>query len=247
MTRLRAVLSLAMAVAMVGCADLREEDVASAGATIGQILGVGPTGLSQDQIASGLRQALEVGTGRAVDDLAAPGAFASDPTIHIPLPGALADAQDALRPFGLGGLLDDLELRLNRGAEQAMPEARRIFGEAIASLTFRDVTEIWQGPDDAATRYFQRTTSDRLEQAMRAPVNEALNDAGAIQLYDQVVGRAAAVPGLPNLRTDLTDHVLELALVALFDQVALEEARIREDPAARTTELLRRVFGTPGA
>ncbi|MDX1541656.1 MAG: DUF4197 domain-containing protein, partial [Geminicoccaceae bacterium] len=214
------------------------------GDTIGRVLGGSQSGLSQNEIARGLREALEVGTTRAVDDLATTDAFYANPSIHIPLPSVLADAQDTLRPFGLAGLLDDLELRLNRGAEQAMPEARRIFTNAIASLTFDDVIDIWRGPDDAATRYFQRTTTTPLAAAMRDPVEDALNQAGAVRLYDQLISQARAVPGLPDLRTDLTDHVLDLALDALFGQLAVEEARIREDPLARSTELLRRVFGT---
>lgn len=215
--------------------------------TIGAVLGTGGGGLSQDEIARGLREALEIGTERAVDDLAVTNAFFSNPEIHIPLPGALGEAQNALRPLGLAGLLDDLELSLNRGAEQAMPAATRIFGDAIAQLTFQDVIDIWLGPDDAATRYFQRTTSSPLSDAMRSPVRSALDRAGAVRLYDQIIRQAGTVPGMPDLRADLTDHVLGLALPALFDQVALEEARIREDPVARTTDLLERVFGSPAA
>lgn len=243
-TGLRHVLVSVLCLGLAGCAGMTDEDVAAAGTTLGQILGGGSAaGLSEDEIARGLREALRIGTGRAVDDLAARDAFNADPRIHIPLPGPLADAQDALRPFGLASLLDDLELRLNRGAEQAMPAARDIFWDAITGLTFQDVTDIWQGPDDAATRYFERTTTDPLLRAMRAPVEDALDQAGAIRLYDSLIQRAGAVPGLPDLRTDLTDHVLGLALDALFVELAAEEARIREDPVARTTELLRRVFG----
>jgi hypothetical protein len=230
--------------AFAGCAGITDEDIAAAGTTLGGILGgSAATGLSQDEIARGLRQALEVGTERAVDDLAVRDAFYADPRIHIPLPGPLADAQDALRPFGLASLLDDLELRLNRGAEQAMPAAQDIFLTAISQLTFQDVMDIWQGPDDAATRYFERTTTNPLRLALRPPVRDALDQAGAIRLYDGLIAQAGALPGLPDLRADLTDHVLGLALDALFFELAAEEARIREDPVARTTELLRRVFG----
>lgn len=241
---MRSLLIGLLCLALTGCAGMTDEDIATAGETLGQILGGGAAvGLSEDEIARGLREALRVGTDRAVDDLAAVDAFNADPRIHIPLPGPLAGAQDALRPFGLAGLLDDLELRLNRGAEQAMPAARDIFWGAITQLTFQDVMDIWQGPDDAATRYFQRITTDPLRRAFRPPVRDALDDAGAIRLYDRLIEQAGAVPGLPDLRADLTDHVLGLALDALFFELAAEEARIREDPVARTTELLRRVFG----
>ena len=241
---LRSALVGILGLALAGCADMRQEDIQAVGSAIGEALGGGgASGLSQDEIARGLRQALRVGTERAVDDLAAVDAFYADPAIHIPLPGVLQDAQDTLRPFGLAALLDDLELRLNRGAEQAMPAARAIFVDAIAALSFQDVVDIWRGADDATTRYFQRTTSDPLAAAMRGPVRNALDQAGAVRLYDQLVSQAAVVPGLPDLRANLTDHVLGLALGALFDEVAAEEARIREDPVARTTELLRRVFG----
>lgn len=241
---MRSLLIGLLCLALTGCAGMTDEDLATAGEALGQILGGGAAaGVSEDEIARGLREALRVGTDRAVDDLAAVDAFNADPRIHIPLPGPLAGAQDALRPFGLAALLDDLELRLNRGAEQAMPAARDIFWGAITQLTFQDVMDIWQGPDDAATRYFQRTTTDPLRRAFRPPVRDALDDAGAIRLYDRLIEQAGAVPGLPDLRADLTDHVLGLALDALFFELAAEEARIREDPVARTTELLRRVFG----
>lgn len=229
---------------------MTEEDLSAMGTTIGQVLGRtggAAGGLSQSEIAQGLREALRVGTDRAVDELEVEDAFYANPKLHIPLPGVLQDAQSTLRPFGLAGLLDDLELRLNRGAEQAMPKAREIFWGAITQLTFQDVVDIWQGSDDAATRYFQRTTTDPLVDAMRTPVRSALSDAGALQLYESLVRQTAAIPGLPDLRTDLTNHVLGLAVGALFDQLALEEQAIREDPLARTTELLRRVFGAAAA
>lgn len=241
---MRRLLAMLLAAALSGCAGMSDEDVAAAGQTLGQILGGGAAaGLSEDEIARGLREALRVGTDRAVDELAAVDAFYADPALHIPLPGPLADAQEALRPLGLAGLLDDLELRLNRGAEQAMPAARDIFWSAITSLTFADVMDIWQGSDDAATRYFARTTTDPLRGALRPPVRDALDRAGAIRLYDTLVAQAGAIPGLPDVRADLTDHVLGLALDALFLELAAEEARIREDPVARTTDLLQRVFG----
>lgn len=245
----RPLLALLGGTALTGCAGMSDEDMAAVGASIGQVLGGtgGAAGLGRDEIARGLREALRVGTDRAVAELAAADAFYASPALHIPLPPVLEDTQESLRPFGLAGLLDDLELRLNRGAEQAMPQARAIFWDAIGQLTFDDVIEIWQGADDAATRYFERTTSAPLAAAFREPVRAALDQAGALHLYDQLVSRAGAVPGLPDLRADLTRHVLGLALPALFDQLAKEERAIREDPVARTTDLLRRVFGAADA
>ncbi len=239
---MRALLAALVLAVLAGCAERGGMRMGGLNEALEGILS-SPSGLSQSEIASGLREALRVGTGRAVADLGRQDAFWANPRIRIPLPQPLADAQDALRPVGMAGLLDDLERQLNRGAEQAMPVARDLFWQAISSLTFDDVIAIWRGPDDAATRYLERTTRSELAVRMRPIVQDALGEAGAIQLYDTLVQQAAGLPFLPDLRADLTGHVLDRSMDVLFAFLAQEETAIRENPAARTTELLRRVFG----
>lgn len=195
-------------------------------------------------IAAGLTEALIVGTQRVVGQLGRPGGFLDDPQARIPLPGPLEQAQGALRMAGMSGLVDDLQVRMNRAAEAATPIARELIVEAIREVSFQDAVGILNGPDDAATRYLERTTSEPLAQQMRPIVDEALADAGAVQAFDQIAGQFGALPFVGGaLDVDLTGHVVRYAEQAIFDYLAQEEAAIRSDPAARTTALLRSVFG----
>jgi len=166
-----------------------------------------------------------------------------DSLIHIPLPKSLNRVRDALEVVRMAGLLDDLELRLNRAAELATPRARELFLGAIEDMTLEDVRGILSGPDDAATQYFERKTSVGLSNAMRPIVESALNDAGAVQVYERTMGEYDSIPFLPDVKADLTSHVLTLGLKGIFHYIAVEEAAIRNEPVKRTTDLLRRVFG----
>ena len=188
------------------------------------------SGLDSSTIANGLRQALEVGTESVVARLGRNGGFLDDPKSHIPLPGLLADAQTALRLAGLSGMADDLELRMNRAAEQAVPVAEDLFTQAIRALTFEDVMAIYRGPDDAATSYLERTTGSDLARQMRPIVDEALASAGAVQVFDDLAGQASALPLVGNVQTSLTDHVLAYANDAIFGYLAIEEKSIRGKP-----------------
>ena len=195
-------------------------------------------------IAAGLTEALIVGTQRVVGQLGRPGGFLDDPQARIPLPGPLEQVQGALRMAGMSGLVDDLEVRMNRAAEAATPIAQDLIVEAIRDLSFQDAVGILNGPDDAATRYLERTTGEPLAQQMRPMVDEALADAGAVQAFDQIAGQFSALPFVGGaLDVDLTGHVVRYAEKVIFDYLAQEEAAIRSDPAARTTSLLRSVFG----
>ena len=206
----------------------------------------GGTSLMPSEIIEGLKEALRVGTGRVVDRLGASDGFNADPKIHIPLPQTLQKAHNALSRIGMGGLTEDLELRLNRAAEAAVPKARDLFVNAISQMTIDDVQAIWKGAPDAATRYFEGKMSAPLAEAMRPVVEKSLTQAGAVHAYDQVMGKYSTLPLVPDLKADLTGHVLDYGLSAIFAYLAQEEAAIRADPARRTTELLRKVFGSAG-
>lgn len=243
----RLILPIATATMLAGCAD--SEGGGDWANTAGQVLqGVLSTqggALASSEIAAGLKEALKVGTDRVVADLGQVDGFNADPKIRIPLPKVLAQAQSSLRIIGASGLIDDLELRVNRAAEQATPVAKDIFWQAITSLTFEDVNAIYRGENDAATQYLDRTTRGSLNEAMRPIIDNALAQAGAVNAYDQIIERAQAAPFLPDLKADLTNHVLNGAMDGLFTYLATEEAAIREDPLKRSTALLKRVFGTP--
>lgn len=204
---------------------------------------VKPSGLSGTEIGAGLKEALTVGSERVVDQLGRPDGFNGDAKIHIPLPASLDKVQTALKAAGLSSMLDDLELRLNRAAEAATPKAKKLFVQAIQEMTLDDVQGIYNGPQDAATRYFQKKMSAPLGEEMRPVVQESLSQVGAVQSYDAVMGKYKTLPFVPDAGADLTGYVVDKGLAGIFHYIAVEEAAIRQNPVKRSTELLQRVFG----
>ena len=194
-------------------------------------------------IAAGLTEALVVGTDRVVGRLGKQGGFFDDPKVRIPLPGGLGKVRSALKLAVMSGMVDDLELRMNRAAEQATPVARDLVVDAIQGLTFEDAAGILGGPDDSATRYLEGKTGGRLGDLMRPIVDQALADAGAVQSLEGVIGQYQSIPFAKKLNVDLSSHVVSYAKKAIFGYLAEEEAAIRTNPAARATSLLKRVFG----
>lgn len=200
--------------------------------------------LNSDDIGGGLKEALRVGTETVVGNLGATDGFNLDPQIHIPLPGQLDQVRSILGRIGMNSALDDLELRLNRAAELATPKAKALFISAINDMTLDDVMAIYNGPDDSATQYFKSRMSAPLAREMKPVVDETLADAGAAQAYAGVMDRYNAVPFAPTVDADLSDYVVEKGMDGIFYYLAREEAAIRKDPAKRTTDLLKRVFGS---
>jgi hypothetical protein len=200
------------------------------------------TKLDPAVVAAGLREALEQGTARAVQQLGRENGFWSHPALRIPMPEKLQKAEGALRRFGQDKLADDFIRSLNRAAEQATPEARRIFVDAIHRMTIQDAVDILRGTQDAATRYFRRQTETPLTQAFRPIVAHSTAAVGVTSGYKRLVQRAEPLGLVDTGQLDIDDYVTRKALDGLFQLVADEERRIRLDPAARTTELLRNVF-----
>lgn len=203
-------------------------------------------GLSQSEIGGGLKEALRLGTERTVSRVGKPGGYMNDPAIRIPLPGSLETVRSALALVGGSGLVDDLQQRMNRAAEQAAPKAAGIFGDAVANMSITDAQQILSGPQDAATQYFKRSTTRPLTRAFTPIVDASLSDVGADKALSAVNQKATAVPGAGAFGASnfgLTDFVVEKALEGIFHYVAQEEAAIRTNPAARTTDLLKTVFG----
>ena len=198
--------------------------------------------LSEQSIAAGLREALDVGSGRAVDSLGRADGFLNS-AFHIPLPEELRQARAVAASIGLDGIFEDLEVRLNRAAEAAAPQAKALFVNAVRQLTFQDVMSIYSGADDAATQYMRRTTEARLRAQMRPIIDRSLSEVGALRMYEDLVNRYNRIPLVQPLNADVTGHVLTLAGNALLTRLAQEEGAIRREPAKRTTQLLRQVFG----
>ena len=215
---------------------------------IGSKFGLGggnsPAGaLSNDEIGKGIKEALRVGTERLVGQLGSANGFSGDPQVRIPLPDSLKSVQSALKRFGMSGMADDLELRLNRAAEAATPKAKKLFGNAITAMTLEDVRKIWKGPSDSATQFFKGKMTAPLSAEFKPIVDASLADVGAIQSYDKMMGQYKSLPFVPDVKADLTNHVLEKAIAGIFLYLGKEEAAIRENPAKQTTALLRKVFG----
>jgi hypothetical protein len=200
-------------------------------------------GLSVTEIAQGLKDALEKGAAAAVARLGRADGFLGDAAVKIPLPETLARVQSTLQAIGMSGMADDLQTRLNRAAEQATPVARDIFLRAIRSMTLSDAQGILNGPNDAATQYLRRTAGSDIGNLMRPPIDRALQNAGAIQSYERMMSAYRNIPGVPDARGNLSDWTRDKGLDGIFHYVAREETDIRANPGARTTELLRRVFG----
>ena len=200
--------------------------------------------LSTLEIGEGLKEALKVGTETVVRQLGQVDGFNSDPSIHIPLPKSLETVNSVLRKVGMSSVLDDLETRLNRAAEEATPKAKAIFWQAIQEMTLDDVKAIYNGPEDAATRYFQSKMSPALTQEMKPVVETSLAEVGAVKAYDNVMGSYRSMPFVPDVKADLTQHVIDKGLDGIFYYLAREEAAIRQNPAKRTTEILQKIFST---
>ncbi|SFJ93387.1 Protein of unknown function [Desulfomicrobium apsheronum] len=198
--------------------------------------------LSQGEMGDGLKEALRVGTENVVAKLGQTDGFNTDEAIHIPLPGQLATVQKALKAAGYSSLVDDLELKLNRAAEQATPKAKALFVDAISAMTIEDAQKILSGPEDSATQYFRKSMGPNLSREMKPIVDTTLADAGAVQAYDNMMGQYKALPFMPDVKANLSDYVVEKGMDGIFHYVAKEEAAIRTNPAARTTDLLKKVF-----
>jgi len=205
--------------------------------------GGGSRPLTDLEIGNGLKEALRVGTERVVQQVGATDGYNADPLIHIPLPEDLRKVHDTLDKIGLGGMTADLELKLNRAAERAAPEAKEVFWNAITEMSLQDVRAIWKGPDDSATQYFRGKMTMPLTDRFTPIVTNAMGEVGAIRSYDRMMDKYKSIPFVPDVKADLTRYTVGKGLDGLFTYVAKEEAAIRKDPAKRTTELLQRVFG----
>ncbi|MGE4561150.1 MAG: DUF4197 domain-containing protein [Desulfobulbus sp.] len=198
--------------------------------------------LSNSDITSGLKEALETGATTVVNQLGKKNGFNSDSAIHIPLPGNLSKAKILLDKAGLGSYAEEVELKMNRAAEAATPKAKELFVKAITEMSFDDAKGILNGEDDAATQYFKKKMSPELTETFTPVVEDTLEEVGAVQAYDQMVGKYKDLPFAPDLKGNLTEYTVEKALDGIFYYLAKEEKAIRENPAKQTTALLKKLF-----
>lgn len=206
--------------------------------------GIDATALSETEIMNGLKAALEQGADLAVSQLGRNDGYWSNPQVKIPLPDTLSKGESMLRRIGLGSRVDDFHLSLNRAAEKAAPEALSIVRDAVRNMTLEDARSILNGGQDAATQYLRRSSDRALFSRFKPVVSKATNEAGVTQSYKRI--ESAAGPMLQTLGQepqDLDSYVTRQGLEGLYTLIAAEEGRIRNDPVARGSEILKKVFG----
>jgi Protein of unknown function (DUF4197) len=199
--------------------------------------------LSNDKITAGLKEALTVSTANAVASTGKPDGFLKNQAIKILLPDKLRTLSKGMRLMGMGSQMDELEVGMNRAAEQAAPKAKKIFMNALTKMTFADARNILSGSDTAATEYFKKQSSDELTTAFTPIVHKSMENVGVIEQYNKVTKSSAAGPLLGSQNFNLDKYVVGKTLDGLFYMLGEEEKKIRKNPAAQTTSLLKEVFG----
>jgi hypothetical protein len=203
----------------------------------------GQKGLSDAKISSGLKEALKVGTENTVALTGKNDGYFLNQAIKILMPEKLQNLEKGLRLVGYGPQLDEFVLSMNRAAEKAAPFAKQIFWDAIGEMSFEDVRKIFSGHETAATDYFKGKTSDKLASIFTPIVDKAMSEVGITRQYKDLVGRYETIPFVKKETFDIDDYVVTKALDGLFHVLGEEERKIRTNPAARVTDLLKEVFG----
>jgi hypothetical protein len=198
-------------------------------------------GLPNSKIVAGLKEALEVSTTKAVAITGRHDGFMKNEAIRILLPPKLQSLGKGMRMIGMGEQVDELEIGMNRAAEQATPQAKQIFLNALRAMTFNDARRILTGNDTAATDYFRTVSTADLTAAFTPVVHNSLKKVGVVRQYNQVIKNAPGGSAIAN-EFDLDKYVVEKTLDGIFTVLGTEEANIRRDPADQTTDLLKEVF-----
>jgi hypothetical protein len=230
------VVLLSLSIATAGCAGFSAEQ-------LDQILrGDGP--LDESTVAAGLKEALRIGTRRATDSTSQLDGFYRNALIRIVMPEQYQGVAKTLRQVGFGGKLDEFEIAMNRAAEKASGEAVDVFWTAITSMSIADAFAILNGNETAATDYFRRRTSAELHGRFQPIVINKMEAVGVYNIYNDLIGRYNQLPVEKPPAVNLEEYITTHAVDGIFTMLAGEEKKIREDPVARTTDLLRKVFGS---
>lgn len=207
-----------------------------------------PVGLpvSETEAAQGIREALSQGTVKGIGFLNRTDGFFGNEAYKLFLPPDAKKIENTLRDLGMNKLVDNAILQINRAAEDAVGYAKPIFVDAIKEMTLMDALNIVRGPNDAATNYFREKTTNKLIAAFSPSIKTSLDKVNATKYYADVVNTYNRIPLVTKINPDLPSYVTGKAVEALFDQIAKEEANIRTNAVARTTDILKRVFGRNG-
>lgn len=224
---------LALVPLFMGCAELQQ---------IADSLPQEGTGITNTEVAAGLRQALDFGIDKQVTKLAQENGFFSNELVRIGLPAELQKVDKTLRDLGMSSLADEGIKVLNRAAEDAVKEATPIFVDAVKQITFNDARNILLGEDTAATSYLSQKTTTPLYNKFNPVITGSLDRVGATQVWTNIINRYNALPLTNDVNPDLADYVTKEALQGVYTMIAVEEKEIRNNFASRTTDLLKRVF-----
>ena len=201
------------------------------------------TNFTEEEAAKALREALKQGAEKGAALVSKTDGYFGNPKIKIPLPPDAQQKEQKIRSTGLNKEVDDAILSINRAAEDAGAKAKDIFVKAIQNMTVKDAIAIVKGNDNAGTEYLKKQTTEALKAEFKPVIQTSLDKVGATQHYGKIVTAYNKIPGVQKLNPDLADYVTQKAIEGLFVMVQEEEAKIRKDPAARATELLKKVFG----
>ncbi|MDN3593331.1 DUF4197 domain-containing protein [Zunongwangia endophytica] len=230
---MKKIFSLILVFTLVSCSELQN---------IASQLPQSGYGVSNNEIASGLRQALDFGIDKQVTKLTQEDGFFRNELVRIALPPELQKVDKTLRDVGLGSLADQGLKVLNRAAEDAVKEATPIFVDAVKGITFNDARTILLGQEDAATQYLVGRTKTQLYDKFNPVITNSLEKVGALSVWSNIIEKYNSIPLTRNVNPDLADYVTTEALQGVYTMIAVEEKDIRTDLSARSTELLRRVF-----
>jgi hypothetical protein len=200
-------------------------------------------GLTEKDAADGIKEALVNGTGESVKFVSAVNGYWGNPDIKIPFPQEAKEMESKLRKIGMGKKVDQFNESMNRAAEKAASDAKPIFIAAIKGMTVKDAINIVRGENNAATMYLKKTTSPELNKAFQPTIKTSLDDVSAIKYWGDLVSTYNKIPLVKKMNPNLTEYVTGKAIDGLFVMIAREELKIRQDPMARTSELLKKVFG----
>jgi len=203
----------------------------------------GNGGISENEIVDGLKQALEIGTTNSVEMVSEVNGYYENPKIRIPLPESVQKVKKLLVVAGYGSEVDAFELSMNRAAEQAAPRAKVLFLDSVQQMTFSDARKILDGRENAATLYFEDKTRGQLFETFEPIVHSSMSEVGVTRSYQDLDTKVRSIPFSESMNFDLDQYVTNQALNGLFIMLAEEERKIRQDPAARVTDLLKQVFG----
>jgi hypothetical protein len=221
------------------------QDLKKLGGKLGEKVGVktDAAALSEGEVASGLKEALTSGVSKGVAQLSKADGFFKDPEIKIPLPAEAQKVEEKLRKLGQGDKVDDAILSINRAAEDAASGAKDIFTAAITGMTVTDAMSILKGDKDAATKYLNSSTRTALFEKFKPVVSASLEKVGATKHWNTLFTSYNKIPMVEKVNPDLEEYATNKAIDGLFIQIAKEELAIRDNPAARVSDLLKKVFG----